>query len=374
MAKRACCLLRLVVLAASVVVVTPAWAQICGGDLQTPCKVTVAKDCFACWGSVCAPCYEKVDRCNIADSIVNRGGLCQSYTRTTIRVPTAVNFLDSGNRVTLGYQTNVDLNHAWVIIPNQNIPSTCQLSSYKAPLQRVIPDPVVPAAAVWITDPNYDVTLAVNANFFDVRMGPLDTEPCTNIMGYTVSNKQLMRSEEKITLFSMDGPPRVYQPATLVFYTDEYARQTGRQAAIKQYPFLSNPNSVPPELQNAVSGTPLVTAGSYVGDSLAGPDPSCRLARSAVGISADGNTLYVVVVNPGDHGTCRVPVQGTSLAGLANYIISLGASDAINLDGGGSAQLYFQQSGVKVKTLPADTIRWYNEKVYRPVGNFLGFR
>ena len=58
-----------------------------------------------------------------------------------------------------------------------------------------------------------------------------------------------------------------------------------------------------------------------------------RHPRTAVGIMADGRVLLVVV----DGRSLRS--GGASIVGLANLMRSLGAVDALNLDGGGSSTM-----------------------------------
>ncbi|MEI7634111.1 MAG: phosphodiester glycosidase family protein [bacterium] len=60
-----------------------------------------------------------------------------------------------------------------------------------------------------------------------------------------------------------------------------------------------------------------------------------RHPRTAAGITADGKTLYLVTVD----GRQPVVSIGQSLLDLAEYMVSLGCSDAINLDGGGSTTM-----------------------------------
>lgn len=61
---------------------------------------------------------------------------------------------------------------------------------------------------------------------------------------------------------------------------------------------------------------------------------STRRARSAVGISSDGTKLYFVTIDEGNGYSA-----GATLRELAEYMRSLGAYHAINLDGGGSTTL-----------------------------------
>jgi Phosphodiester glycosidase len=63
-----------------------------------------------------------------------------------------------------------------------------------------------------------------------------------------------------------------------------------------------------------------------------------RAPRTAVGLSADGTTAWLVVVDGRQKGYS----EGATLGELTELFISLGASDAINLDGGGSSSLVQQ--------------------------------
>jgi exopolysaccharide biosynthesis protein len=61
-------------------------------------------------------------------------------------------------------------------------------------------------------------------------------------------------------------------------------------------------------------------------------------ARSAVGITPDGDVILVMVAQKPE----KPLNSGISLPELANFISSLGATKAMNLDGGSSASLYYQ--------------------------------
>ncbi|MDR1351849.1 MAG: phosphodiester glycosidase family protein [Treponema sp.] len=65
-----------------------------------------------------------------------------------------------------------------------------------------------------------------------------------------------------------------------------------------------------------------------------------RYARSAVGLSAGGQTLYLLVINGG-----RIGRRGATEAETALILKQLGAQDALNLDGGGSSALALRFPG-----------------------------
>lgn len=81
-----------------------------------------------------------------------------------------------------------------------------------------------------------------------------------------------------------------------------------------------------------VSGIDQVEVDTNVGNhSIQGEQP-----RTAIGVAADGHIL-LVVVDGRDPGYSR----GSTLPELADIMISLGATTAYNLDGGGSSELWF---------------------------------
>lgn len=63
--------------------------------------------------------------------------------------------------------------------------------------------------------------------------------------------------------------------------------------------------------------------------------------RSAIGFSADGTTAWIVAVDGRQAGTS----EGMTLPELAGLFETLGAADALNLDGGGSTALVAKGSG-----------------------------
>lgn len=68
---------------------------------------------------------------------------------------------------------------------------------------------------------------------------------------------------------------------------------------------------------------------------------SARSPRTAVAVDATGTKVFLVTVDGRQSGHSN----GTSLIDLASYLISLGASSAINLDGGGSTAMVVRNPG-----------------------------
>lgn len=85
--------------------------------------------------------------------------------------------------------------------------------------------------------------------------------------------------------------------------------------------------------------------------------------RTAAGVSADGSTLFLLAVDGRQRDS-----RGASLRELGALLRDLGASDALNLDGGGSTTLIAREpgeSGVRVRNDPSDGAE-------RPTSNGLG--
>jgi hypothetical protein len=103
-----------------------------------------------------------------------------------------------------------------------------------------------------------------------------------------------------------------------------------------------------PDVRDALGGSPvLVQAGAVIEASVNGTDRfSQRNPRTAVGHRSDGTVLLVTVSGRGADGSA-----GMTLRELAQYFVRLGASDALNLDGGGSTTLVIDG---EVQNSPSD--------------------
>ncbi len=94
--------------------------------------------------------------------------------------------------------------------------------------------------------------------------------------------------------------------------------------------------------QAAVSGIPsLVRTGSVAGSEIDRIGTAYgRHPRTAVGVSSDGYTVFLVVVDGR-----RVGSRGLNLYELAAFMRDIGAPDAFNLDGGGSSTMFVRRAG-----------------------------
>jgi hypothetical protein len=85
--------------------------------------------------------------------------------------------------------------------------------------------------------------------------------------------------------------------------------------------------------------------------------------RSAVGVSADGNTLYLVVVDGRQDAS-----RGLEQAELAQLMLDLGAAHALNMDGGNSSTMVARSLGSSALTVKNNI----SGAALRPVPNGIG--
>lgn len=125
--------------------------------------------------------------------------------------------------------------------------------------------------------------------------------------------------------------------------------------------------TVPPDATTAISGYPtLLEAGV---SPFTGEVPHYwleRHPRTAVGLSQDGETLFLVVCD----GRQPHYAEGLTLPELAAFMKQIGAYHALNLDGGGSSSLVVNSwLGPRVVNAPIHHLIPGNE---RPVANHIG--
>lgn len=94
-----------------------------------------------------------------------------------------------------------------------------------------------------------------------------------------------------------------------------------------------------------------------------------RHPRTAFGVSADGRTGWLVVVD----GRQTVVSEGATLPELTDFFRELGAADAINLDGGGSTTLAVADGFGRPRVLNSPIHTGVPGRE-RPVANHLGLR
>ncbi len=96
-----------------------------------------------------------------------------------------------------------------------------------------------------------------------------------------------------------------------------------------------------------------------------GPNP-----RTAVGLSADGKTMWFIVVD----GRNQNRSEGMTLSELAEYGMSIGCHDLLNLDGGSSTTLVLQDPVTRRIREVNQPVGFRRPGTARPVGNNIGVR
>ena len=96
--------------------------------------------------------------------------------------------------------------------------------------------------------------------------------------------------------------------------------------------------NLPADTEFAVSGNAMMLKGGVVTPPA---KDEARHLRSAVGLSVDARTLYILAID----GRRESNSRGVTLGELANIFIRVGAHNAINLDGGGSTSLVLKDPG-----------------------------
>ncbi|MDR3335017.1 MAG: phosphodiester glycosidase family protein [Treponema sp.] len=146
------------------------------------------------------------------------------------------------------------------------------------------------------------------------------------IVGITVSEH---------TLVALPYP----QYDALVFYEDQ-------RAAIVNQAALTDGSTGLEGIRNAVGGFYEVLRDGQITEAARSERGQVRYPRSAAGLSADGLTLYLLVIDGRRPGSI-----GATEAELAVILRQLGANDGLNFDGGGSSALALRYPDGQVRVV-----------------------
>ena len=111
--------------------------------------------------------------------------------------------------------------------------------------------------------------------------------------------------------------------------------------------------SVPNGARQVIAGSDLLLSGGKRVLANASAFSTNRHPRTAIGLSDNGKTLVLVVVD----GRDAPGAVGMSLGELTDLMQSLGCTDALNLDGGGSSEMIVRDAGsgrLRVLNHPSD--------------------
>ncbi|MEL6320447.1 MAG: phosphodiester glycosidase family protein [Cyanobacteria bacterium J06626_14] len=198
----------------------------------------------------------------------------------------------------------------------------------------------------------FGLQLAINANYFSkFREHTLwDFYPQSGDLVYV--------SGEAISNGDRYGVPRRYRPAIC------FRHPSTQGTYIAQ---IDLDGTCPSNTEQAVSGREVLVKNGVVRPKLSTQRNGKPYARTAVGVSQTGQTVWLVVVD----GKQPAYSEGVSIAELAAVFEELGAERAIALDGGGSVTLAADVNAEStVLNAPIHT-KWPMRE--RPVANHLGF-
>lgn len=179
------------------------------------------------------------------------------------------------------------------------------------------------------------VELAINANYF-ARLGGKKindegdglAKDAADIIGVSVSDGRVV------------SEPRQHEgacdPALII--TKQHTARVERLCSVGA-DVLEAVAGVGASATDPKRGSLLVENGKNLGET-ARVDPNLRHPRTAAGVSADGRTLVLVVID----GRQKDFSVGMTLPELADVLIENGAANAVNLDGGGSSALVYRST------------------------------
>lgn len=208
-------------------------------------------------------------------------------------------------------------------------------------------DAVLTSTDVWAAEQG--VQLAVNANYFGTLSGGR-----ADIVGLSASDGQIISGAR-----SFNG---TYDPAALIL--PNRTARIGRfsSADVLMQGSVDAVAGVGASTSDGDPGSLLVDDGVNLG-ATARVAPADRNPRTGLGVSQDGKRLVIMVIDGRQPGWS----DGVTLSQLADLMIEFGSFDAINLDGGGSSSLVYDDGTERIFNRPSDG-------TFRGVANHLGVR
>ena len=195
----------------------------------------------------------------------------------------------------------------------------------------------------------FHVQAAINATPFE-PVTPFENRPVV-LSGIEISDGKLLSLPAKkyaAVFFFDDGTARILTPVEI---------QT----------ILTSGGSIA-QIRLAAGGFALLLRdGEVRSDQFEGLYDSGRAPRTAIGISADGETVYFMVID----GKNRGHSVGATFSETASWIAAFGADSALMLDGGGSSTLAVANSDGSVRLLNVP-VQGTIPGIERPVANHIG--
>jgi hypothetical protein len=254
----------------------------------------------------------------------------------------AIDYQDSNGQPVFGYMAKIDLTKVAPMIPSLPSPPSC-------PQQ--YPNPAFTPEIAATTNPS--VSLAINANFFwwdhDKNFHDLS---CEAALGLAIQNgKTISAPGQGINHTDV-------LPDTVLFFSPGTNPQIVQQPTATYKP--------PSGVRTAISGILILVNGKDVSNRAKNAQIEWdeKVGRTAIGFTSDRKVLMVIAIEG------EVPRSaGISLPDLAALFLSFGATDVLNLDGGGSTAFnYFAGPKYQIMTTAKD--KYPNKEgfsQYRPV-------
>jgi hypothetical protein len=283
------------------------------------------------------------------DDVVSReDGMNQGdWTRMVFRICSMAAVLSAGNASAFDVWTPPS---GWIASDRIDSP-TIQLFEFNTPTQKrwLVTAPLGevqlearmahPSKRFATTEQATGCRVAINGGYFDWNTG--------KSASVFVRDGQLLGIDER----NIDrGTGKLGNPARALLGFEggvwgmRWARSNEGQVVAFAQP--TNPWEIPTggtvwSVQNAVGGGPMlavngvkrITADEELFDAASGVAPNGKHARTAVGLDGTGR-VYLLVVDGR-----RSDATGATMNDLADMLLTLGATQAMNLDGGGSSTL-----------------------------------
>lgn len=233
------------------------------------------------------------------------------------------------------------------------------------------------------------VHLAFNANFFSWKEDAEGNKTQADIIGLSVSDGVQLSAVRKHGEESADpalkfhavryGPDENWHEHAVVTRAERFNVEQVKElwgGRLDGEYRLDAVAGIGPSDTSLVPGTLLVQDGENLGLT-ARVAPTKRHPRTAAGVSEDGKTLYVLVIDGRQIGHS----VGATLPEMAALLIEAGADDAVALDGGGSSSLIgrarFVDAALREQADP-DGDGWVTNRPsdgrYRAIANQVGIR
>jgi Phosphodiester glycosidase len=176
----------------------------------------------------------------------------------------------------------------------------------------------------------------LNAGFFD----PINQKTTSRVV---IHRREVVSPQNNERL--MDNP-KLSSYLKAILNRSEFRQYLCRTESRYGIATRSTPNPAGCEIENVIAGGPQLLPSStdqqegftdyqngvLIRDAVGSVQ---RNARTAVGITAQGGIVWVMIAQKHN-----LPDSGMTLAELASYLKSLGAKQALNLDGGSSSSMY----------------------------------